>query len=102
MFEKNKSRDEMQIDLVVDTGLANIAQFMWTVNSNSDTTESSDFTTYDPIAYKKDGKNAAKLWDICNRVGSGSASTPKDGATDAWQMVLKKYDAFCKLRGDCM
>ena len=111
MFEKNKSRDEMQIDLVVDAGLANIAQFMWTVNENKDintvvTGKSPIWLyNYDPVAYEEDGstvRSAVKMWDICTRVGSGSASVPKEGATDAWKLITKKYDAFCKLRGDCM
>ena len=111
MFEKNKSRDEMQIDLVVDAGLANIAQFMWTVNGNKDintvvTGKSPIWLyNYDPVAYEEDGstvRSAVKMWDICTRVGYGSASVPKEGATDAWKLIAKKYDAFCKLRGDCM
>jgi len=83
IFEKNKSRDEMQIDLVVDAGVSNIAQFMWTVNGNKDITQEGCWINhYDPIAYI-DNNSAVKLWDICQRLGSGPASTPKDGATDA-------------------
>ena len=106
VFEKNKSRDEMQIDLVVDAGLANIAQFMYSVNDKRDVaTNDTNFKNYDPVAYVTNGNStfsAVQKWDLCDRVGSGPASVAKDGATDAWQMVLKKYDAFCKLRGDCM
>ncbi len=117
MFEKSKDINKMQIDMVVDAGMANIAQFMYTVNGNKDVTakevgpnKSVWLSCYDPIAYQDDDsstptvnetRSAVDLWDICTRVGDGSASVEKDGATDKWALVLKKYDAFCKKRSDC-
>ena len=113
MFEKSKDINKMQIDMVVDAGIANIAQFMYTVNGKTDVSQGGKsvwLSCYDPIAYKEDDpdtktenetRSAVELWDICTRVGDGSASVEKDGATDKWALVLKKYDAFCKKRSDC-
>ena len=99
VFEKNKSRDEMQIDLVVDAGLANIADFMYMVNGKHDINDEAEsvwLKNYDPVAYQDDDtttatvnetKSAVALWDICTRVGDGSASVAKDGAVEKWAMV---------------
>ena len=96
IFEKNKDINEKQIDLVVDAGVSNIAQFSKSV---------SWCDRYDLQAYQKDGdswKSAVTDFDICTRFGDGPASVAKPGAVDTWALVLKKYDQFCKTRGDCM
>ena len=115
IYEKNKDINEKQIDLVVDAGVANIAQFMSTVNGNADINSDSKsvwLSGYDPLAYQDDDestktqnetRSAVALWDICTRMGDGSASVKLEHATDQWELVLKKYTQFCsKMRGDCM
>lgn len=57
IYEKNKDINEKQIDLVVDAGVANIAQFMSTVNGNADINSDSKsvwLSGYDPLAYQDD------------------------------------------------
>ena len=112
IFEKNKDRNAKQIDIVVDAGIGNIADFMYQVNGSIDvaTESSSDsvwLSCYDPLAYKEYDENKSKsavaLWDVCSSRYDGiAASVPKDYAMKQWTIVQKKYDAFCKLRGDCM
>lgn len=70
---------------------------MWTVNGNHDSTSDAAWlSSYDLTAYKKIDENtsrsASKEFDICTRVGDGSASVKKEQATDKWALILKKYD----------
>lgn len=90
IFEKNKDRNAKQIDIVVDAGIGNIADFMYQVNGSIDvaTESSSDsvwLSCYDPLAYKEYDENKSKsavaLWDVCSSRYDGiAASVPKDYA----------------------
>ena len=115
IFKKAKNVNEKQIDLVVDAGVSNIAQFIDCVNGGVDPTLNDDgdvvltgscwCKAYDPVAYEDDGTtihSAVALWDICTRVAGSTASMAKEHTTEVWQQVLKKYDDFCKTRKDCM
>lgn len=77
VFDKNKDILEKQIDLVVDAGVSNIAQFLNDVYSDDKTGE------YNPelLPWSFKGKES----------------------TDIWKTVIFKYDNFCKnIRKDCM
>ena len=103
IFEKNKDINEKQIDLVVDAGVSNIAQFNKIVNLKSGGESTPWCPEYNLLKYDEtNGYSAVAEFDICTRVGDGSASVKKEQATDTWALVLKKYDQFCKTRGDCM
>ncbi len=98
IFEKNKDINEKQIDLVVDAGVSNIAQF----NKTMEKFFGADWCPEYNLLKYEDGKSAVEKFDICKRIGDGPAAVKEDGATDTWALVLKKYDQFCKTRGDCM
>lgn len=90
-FEKCKNVKAMKIDLLVDAGVSNIAQFMHSVNLNSKWIENYDLTKI--VGDKK----AAELWRICDISGASNFAY-----VTKWQTVLKKFDDFCKIRKDCM
>lgn len=99
IFEKNKNINEKQIDLVVDAGVSNIAQFMTYAKKYATSCK-----TYDPMHYTSEN-DAGSKWDICDarKPGSGVATSMLNSELiDTWAKILKKYDSFCKARKDCM
>lgn len=79
VFQKNEDIHEKEIDLVVDAGLANIAQFIKDVYPSGK-------GVYDPT-----GENASLF------------KLKKQEDAKQWLATLQKFDTFCKqTRKDCM
>lgn len=79
IWEKNESIDEKQLDIVVDAGVSNIAQFIKSVYGEG-------IGEYDPIS------EHASLFKLRSKED-----------TKTWRDVIGMYDNFCKkIRKDCM
>lgn len=79
IFDKNQDINEKDIDIVVDAGLSNIAQYIKTVFGNN------------KGAYNPSSTEAA-MFKLKSRSN-----------TLTWRDIIKKYDTFCKkTRKDCM
>lgn len=77
-YDKVTDINERDIDIVVDGGVSNIAQFVKTVYGKKG--------AYDPASPD------AAVWKC-----------KKDGDVKMWKTVIQKYDNFCKnVRKDCM
>jgi hypothetical protein len=77
-YDKVTDINERDIDIVVDGGVSNIAQFVKTVFAGKG--------AYDPISPD------AAIWKC-----------QKDKDVKMWKTVIQKYDNFCKnIRKDCM
>ena len=77
IFDKAKDKNRYQIDLVVDAGLANIAQAAFQYNNN--------------------------IRNILSEEKLKTMQLVTSEDTIAWKNILNKYDAFCKYtRKDCM
>lgn len=84
IFESCKDPNMLPLDLVVDAGVSNIAQYYETMSS-------SVTKSYDE-KYVNDGD-----WKLMKDPLSLKSSTAK------WQQVIKMFDSFCKnVRKDCM
>lgn len=80
ILENNKDRNRTQIDLVVDAGTSNIAQFV--VDCGKTANNTIDFT-YNSLIKNYNWKFSSN--------------------TSAWKTVLNKFDVFCKsTRKDCI
>lgn len=80
IFDNNSDLNKIEIDLVVDAGVSNIAQFIKQVYPNREK------------GYFDFGDDNAFLFKLIDQ---------KD--TRAWYNVINKYDTFCKnTRKDCM
>ena len=85
-FNKVSNIDEMDIDVVCDAGISNIAQYLKTLFGASNP-KPYDLTVTDDI-----GNPLIKMWK-CR-----SASDVK-----TWKSIVQKFDTFCKnTRKDCM
>lgn len=77
-YDKVADINERDIDIVVDGGVSNIAQFVKTVYGQRG--------VYDPISPD------AAIWKC-----------QKDNDVKMWKTIIQKYDNFCKnIRKDCM
>lgn len=75
IFEKNADIHEKSIDIVVDAGMSNIAQYIYSSTSGK--------AEFDPMIQK--------------------VELNKNNKPDAWLSIIKKYDTFCKnIRKDCI
>jgi hypothetical protein len=73
-----------EIDVVCDAGISNIAQFVKQV--------------YDPSA--DDGEDVGGLYQPVKC--SNYFKFNKNTYLGYWRAIIKKFDTFCKCRGDCM
>ncbi len=80
IWTNNSDVNEKDIDIVVDAGISNIAQFIKTVYGDYGKGE------YDPASVE------ASVFKLKN-----------EASTKMWRSVIAKYDNFCKnIRRDCM
>jgi len=87
-FEQVENINKLDIDIVPDAGIANIASYLraiFGVNGKG---------PYDLNITSSDGTPLIGMW---------KATKAKDDAVKMWKTVLLKYDNFCKnVRKDCM
>lgn len=85
-FENVKDKNERDIDIVCDAGLANIAQFLKSVYGGKTPQR------YDLYATDEAGNPLINKW-TCKSAND----------TKTWKTVEQKFDTFCKnVRSDCM
>jgi hypothetical protein len=88
IYDIAQDKNKYNIDLVVDAGLANIAQAYY----------------YNTAAYDRCARydyNGDKLKSM--QLDINANSTKAKEQTIGWQTILYKYDNFCKnMRKDCM
>lgn len=115
-FEKTANVNAKQIDIVLDAGVSNIAQFYTTCNCPTGIffmdEENLDRGWYSVIADNNGNKcldSSDKRFKVALNYNPVSPTAVKnwkleDAAhTKRWQLVLRKYDNFCKnVRKDCM
>lgn len=117
-FEKMKDVNARQVDIMLDAGVSNIAQYYTTCNCQTgifmmDQTDPDrgfySILDYRPEVTRFNGKMFKHAYRVALEYNPVSPTAVKNwkledvAHTKKWQMILRKLDNFCKnMRKDCM
>ncbi len=101
IFDTNQDPNLVNIDIVCDAGVSNIAQYVKNFGSYAVGNQEEDKNNNTPLT-KYNAEAYPEIWSADPDVIITQLWKLEDG-TAGWKAVLKKYDSFCKdTRKDCI